>query len=337
MFNFQVNSIPLKDVIMSLARSFDVPYHHYCEEYYLKIPAHIGEGEIRGINFENGLGLLIYDAVFKEDIQLEFTLDEVHPLKFIYSLNGPLIHQFPNEGIQHYIEEYRCAIVASERKNGHIIKFEKEIDHKVVSVEIDRDTFSRKENCHLQSWDSKLKNVITDIEGNKQFYHIENCGIYYKDILEYTEKYKNFILVRKLNLHSITLQMFLNQLIQFDDDELNSNQRTILRITELNRVEELRSYIKENLTGDLTVKNLARQTGLNPNKLQNAFKYLFSTTINDFITSIRLEEAHFLLKNREYNVAEVVSAVGLSSTSYFSKIFKKKYGITPKKFKNSFY
>lgn len=336
MLTFLVNSIPLKDVIISLAKSFEIPYTHNCNEYSLKIPDHIGEGEIRGINFENGLGLITYKAIFKEDIRLEYTLNEVHPVKFINSLHGPLSHEFANEGITHSIEEFRCAIVASERKSGHIIQFSKGVLHEVISVEIDRKTFSEKEGCEIKNWNSKLQKVLTDIEGKEQFYHVDNCGVFFKDVLDGVEEYKRFMLARKLNLQCITMEMFIHQLVQFDDDTLNADQRTILRIQELKRVEEVGAFIKDNLSGDLTIKNLSRETGLNPNKLQSGFKYLYTTTINEFITNARLEEANLLLRNKEYNVRAVVAAIGLESSSYFSKIYKKKYGITPKNYKKTF-
>lgn len=331
-----VNSIPLKDVIISLAKSFGVSYKNEYEEYSLILPEHIGKGEIRGINFENGLALLIYNATFKEDLRLEFILNEIHPVKFINSLHGPLTHEFSNEGIKHSIEEFTCAIVASERKNGHIIEFKKDILHEVVSVEIDRKTFSEKKECELKNWNSKLQEVLTDVEGKEQFYHIENCGVHLKDILKEKGSFENFVLARKLNLHSITLQMFISQLIQFDDDHLDTEQRSILRIPELKRVEELGEFIKENLAEDHSIKNLCRRSGLNPNKLQKGFNYLFSTSINEFVTNKRLEKAKVLLESNEYNVQDVVTAIGLESSSYFSKIYKERFGIAPKTYKKLF-
>lgn len=333
MITFKVHSIPLKDVIISLAKSLNVPYYNNCKEYYLNIPKEYGEGKIRGVNFENGLGLIIYRATFNVDIRLEFILDEIHPVKFINSLHGPLTHEFPNEGKKRIIEEYRCAIVASERKNGHIIEFEKGILHEVVSVEIDRTTLCEKEACEIESWDSNLKKVLTDVKGKKQFYHVDNCGIYFKDVLQKIHEHEKFTLAHKLNLQSIAMELFIKQIVQFDDDKLQNEQRTVLRIQELKRIEEAAKFIKENFAQDLSVKNISRKTGLNPNKLQAGFRYLFSTTVNEFVTSVRLEQANVLLKNKEYNVQSVVSAIGLESNSYFSKIYKKKYGMTPKNYK----
>lgn len=333
---FQIQSIPLKDVIISLAKSFDVPYEHSCNEHFLKIPEQFGDGEIRGINFDNGLGLIVYNVIFKEDIRLEFTIDKVHPVKFIYSLHGPLSHLFADENESHCITEFSCAIVASKKHGGHIIEFKKDIAYEIISIEIDRRVFSERVHCEIEYWNSKLQDLFTDLDAEEQFYHLGSCGVYFKDILQDFEKYKDFLLARKLNLQSITLQMFINQLAQFDDDLENDSDRTILRIEELKRVEETAKFVRKNLAADLSIKNLAKQSGLNPNKLQTGFKHLYNTTINEFVTNTRLEKSNVLLKNKEYNVAAVVEAIGLESNSYFSKIYKKKFGITPKNYKKLF-
>ena len=52
-------------------------------------------------------------------------------------------------------------------------------------------------------------------------------------------------------------------------------------------------------------------------------------TVNDYIKEYRLKRALTMLTSEDKNVSEVVYALGLSSRSYFSKIFKEKYGIPP--------
>ncbi|WP_373519004.1 hypothetical protein [Pricia sp.] len=63
----QVNSLLLKEVIADIAEAFGVGYSTNCDEYILFLPPDIGEGCIRGINFENGLGILQYDCTFVEE------------------------------------------------------------------------------------------------------------------------------------------------------------------------------------------------------------------------------------------------------------------------------
>jgi YesN/AraC family two-component response regulator len=47
---------------------------------------------------------------------------------------------------------------------------------------------------------------------------------------------------------------------------------------------------------------------------------------------IKLEAAKEMLKLSEKNISEIVTSIGLNNRSYFSKIFKEKYGVSPKYF-----
>ena len=90
-------------------------------------------------------------------------------------------------------------------------------------------------------------------------------------------KYEDFSLARKLNLQSVAIQMFINQIMQYDEDLLRADKRVVLRVDELKMVKEMSAFIKENIHEVLSIKKLSRLSGLNPNKLQNGFKYLFAT------------------------------------------------------------
>src|SRR5690606_26865939 len=87
--------------------------------------------------------------------------------------------------------------------------------------------------------------------------------------------------------------------------------------------------IKEELDDLCTIPELAHRTGLNVNKLQEGFKMSYNMTVNQYIHEIRLKRAIQLLRESDYNISEIVAKVGLNSKSYFSKIFKDAYGITP--------
>jgi signal transduction histidine kinase/ligand-binding sensor domain-containing protein/DNA-binding response OmpR family regulator len=57
---------------------------------------------------------------------------------------------------------------------------------------------------------------------------------------------------------------------------------------------------------------------------------LTGQTVNEFINNIRLKKAIQLLLNEDFNITEVAEAVGFTSQSYFSRIFAKNYGYSPK-------
>ncbi len=331
----KVNSLPLKEVIESLAECLDVGFSESCGEYFLNIPENYGKGQIRGINFDNGLGIIIYQCEFIEDIRIDFTVDDVHPIKYIYSVEGPINHRFENENITHKLEQYKCAIVASESNNGHILSFNKNVPIEVVSLEIDRRKFLSNVTCEINDMLSELKSLYEDVNAKKTFYHEGFYGIEFKTLLANISKYEDSKLIRKFFLQSIGLEIFVNQLLQFGDDKLNESDKSILRVNELNRVENISEYITKNIDKDLSVSKLSRLTALNPNKLQSAFKYLFNNTVNEYVTNTRLAISRELLKEEELTVSEVVLRIGFKSYSYFSKIFKEKYNMSPSTYKES--
>lgn len=75
--------------------------------------------------------------------------------------------------------------------------------------------------------------------------------------------------------------------------------------------------------------------GYNKIYLCKKFKKEFGTTISAYILSLRLNHAAFLLKTTSYSLEECTHAVGLESVTYFINAFKKKYGVTPAKYRKS--
>ncbi|MGJ8666987.1 MAG: helix-turn-helix transcriptional regulator [Patiriisocius sp.] len=330
---FKVNSLPLKEVIESLATSFGVGYQVKCNEYSVKVPDTFGSGEIRGINFENGFGILVYHCCFKDDIRIDFTLNEVHPVKYIYSVEGPIVHSFANEKNQHKINQYQCAIVASESDNGHILKFEEGKDIHVVSLEIDREKFNKQKSCEINSLAPELKKLFQDTKASKTFYHEGFFGLDFQNLLNDISLYEQQDLIRNFNLESNALQIFIKQLIQFEDDLKEESSRTILRVNELSRIEDVSKKITKSLEVKHTIKSLSVSTGLNPNKLQTGFKYLFDMTVNEYINSVRLEAAKIHLSDQELSISTIANKIGFESNSYFSKIFKRHFEMTPKEYR----
>lgn len=58
-------------------------------------------------------------------------------------------------------------------------------------------------------------------------------------------------------------------------------------------------------------------------------------TINRYIKQYRLEKAKELLDTTQFGIAKIAAAVGFQNTNYFSKCFKKNYGISPSDYESS--
>ncbi len=333
MNSIEVNSLPLKDAIRDIAKLFNISYSENCGEYLLKLPPSVGEGSIRGINFEGGLGLIQYNCLFNEDMEIHFVVNNIHPLKFLYTVEGLLLHRFENEDEFHKIEQYQSAIVASSKHNGHVLFFKANQKVNVNSLEIDRNKFQSKMECDINSLDNELEVLFKDIKANRAFYYNGNYSLEIANILNDMLAFAAENFTRKLFLEGMAYHILTQQILQYQDDQMDENSRMLLRSSELKQIQSISYLIESNISDIPTVENLAKEAGLNVNKLQAGFKKLYGSTVNNFVQMKRLDAAYSLLTKTDLSISEIVNAIGLSSKSYFSKIFKEKHGISPSEFR----
>lgn len=91
--------------------------------------------------------------------------------------------------------------------------------------------------------------------------------------------------------------------------------------------------INKNIVDDgFNVEKLADILCLSRSSLLRKIKTLFNMSPVDFIRLIRLKKAAQLILEGEFRIGEIVYMVGFSSPSYFSKMFLKQFGMTPKEF-----
>lgn len=79
----------------------------------------------------------------------------------------------------------------------------------------------------------------------------------------------------------------------------------------------------------LGVDMLCREIGISERQLQRKLKAITNKSPNQLISSVRLHRAKELLLTQKYTIAKIASQTGFSSPSYFSKCFKKEFGLSP--------
>lgn len=67
--------------------------------------------------------------------------------------------------------------------------------------------------------------------------------------------------------------------------------------------------------------------------LGNLFREHLHTTVNHYITALRLDKAKHLLENRKLPISEIAAQCGFASSCYFARVFKEKSGILPGKYR----
>lgn len=99
-------------------------------------------------------------------------------------------------------------------------------------------------------------------------------------------------------------------------------------------VSEFSAIVESNIANeDFGVDDICKQIGISRVQLYRKVKAVLGLNINDYILSVRMQRAKYLLLNEDLSISEVSTKVGFSSQAYFSTVFKAKFGLTPKAFK----
>ena len=96
---------------------------------------------------------------------------------------------------------------------------------------------------------------------------------------------------------------------------------------------EIKNYLDEHYTEKLTLDDLAEHFFINKFYLSKIFKETYGTTVNNYLISKRITRAKQLLRFTDMTVDEVGAAVGMGDANYFSRMFRKVEGISPREYR----
>ena len=94
-------------------------------------------------------------------------------------------------------------------------------------------------------------------------------------------------------------------------------------------------YINEHLTEDISISDVARHINYSESYFGYAFKKKYKISVSQYIRELKLTKSKDLLKNTSFSIAGVASCVGFYDPNYFSALFKKHFGISPKEYRKT--
>ena len=93
------------------------------------------------------------------------------------------------------------------------------------------------------------------------------------------------------------------------------------------------AYIQQHYTNNrLQLSHISREVNVSPNYLSAVFKELTGQTVTQFILHLRISQACNLLDKGGYTLQDIATKTGFSDAQYFSRMFKKQFGVSPKKY-----
>ena len=82
-----------------------------------------------------------------------------------------------------------------------------------------------------------------------------------------------------------------------------------------------------------TISELSKMIALNEYKLKIGFRNLYGKSIHNFVRSIRMENAKYLLENRDLSIGQIANLSGYINASHFARAFREEYGLNPNNFR----
>lgn len=96
----------------------------------------------------------------------------------------------------------------------------------------------------------------------------------------------------------------------------------------------IREYIDANYYLHLTIDLLSEQFFINKIYLSEIIQKQYGVNIKDYIRSVRITEAKKMLRFTDKTTEEIAEAIGVNCASYFSRMFKRVEGVSPKEYRS---
>ncbi|MGG3739663.1 response regulator transcription factor [Paenibacillus chibensis] len=99
-------------------------------------------------------------------------------------------------------------------------------------------------------------------------------------------------------------------------------------------IHQVQELVSGDLGQDTSVKTIADKVYLHPVYLSKIYKAETGESLGDYIIRMRMERALYLLKKTNKKIYEITAELGYQNPQYFSKMFKKHYGLNPNEFRD---
>ena len=180
----------------------------------------------------------------------------------------------------------------------------------------------------FNKYPSLNENIISDIENIHPLCIIENSPSLHETMLStksYLERSTDESLLVQLKFEEIFLQLLQSngskQILKYFQALYSTS---LFKFKNLFELQEFQS-----------VKEMIQKSQLSESQFRKFFFELYSSTPKEWLLKKSLNKAKKLLEEKSLNVTEVCFECGFNSVSWFTKSFKKEFGITPKKYQQN--
>jgi len=318
--------------------------HIKWEDYDCKVVATANNGEdaIAKIN-ENVINIILTDVKMPllDGIGLAKYIYENHPDVAVIILSGYSEFEYARSAIQYHVSQYLLKPASKDQ----IITAVKEVCEKIVTSKSN----TQIKESELAFLKDQLFQQLTDsniIDENKQK-KIDSFNLdfshFYVAAFQLPKDFNDFMSTYNIPMDEKYLKMLTESpnIFQLKSIVLNMINDLQIQLTHSVRkyssfIEESLNYIKEHLEDDLSLEQIAQHVHINKSYFSRTFKKECGDSVISYITNLRINKAKELLATSNLKTFEISETVGIHDPAYFSVIFKKNTGMSPKAYRDQF-
>jgi len=263
--------------------------------------------------------------IFSESVKKSIDKPTSKPLLLIADSNSDLVSYLNNQVediffVVSFIDgKSALNFVQSEEKRFPDIIISNVFLPEINGFELCRQIKSNSQSCHIP-----VILISSDNEGSQSI--SDKCGA---DLL----LIKPFTIERLLSsIHNLLegrkrLKEHYRRSVFVHSDKVASSSRSIL-------VSELDQFLSDNIQSvNLGVEDMASAVNMSSSNLQKKLKSIVNMSPIEYLTYFRMNRATTLLENDNLSIQEISTATGYDSQTYFTKVFKKHYGMGPREYR----
>jgi AraC-like DNA-binding protein len=331
MLDTNIEKIDILKVLQQISSNLGGEYFEDIGEAMMRLNNENGKGIIRAFEFFGGISCLAYDIEFKEE--QVFTIQEIEDrhLYFNYILDGFFSFKIGEKGEYTKVTKNQNVIVKANPEYVTYVSLPNNVQLRYLAINIDA-------NCTNIRFENPIlllrKNLQDNFRLEKENMFHAHFGNFSLNVVQAIEEFYNLKAtgaVKRILSETIILKVLGYQLEEYEqslkDEKLNGLQKT-----DFEKLQRTVQYIENNLSKKHTIRSLTSMSGMTEKQLQRSFKKVFRYTPIQFVNELRLEKSRELLLKSDLNSKEITYKLGFSNTSYFTLLFKKKFGLTPKSY-----
>ena len=168
----------------------------------------------------------------------------------------------------------------------------------------------------------KIKYLFTDISANIRCVPLDGRSLFLEDLFNnidkstYIEDLKNIVQIATAELFRV-----------IENTNLNKNNLMIKNFL---------NYINSNLEKDLSLENISNKFSFSPTYFSKLFKDIIGSNYIEFLLNQKIVKAKELLETTNLKIYTISVKVGYEDVGYFNRIFKKRTGFSPDKYRKYF-